>query len=217
MAVVIAPVVRVAPVARVVNVQVVVRPADRERGGHAPEVTGTKAVADRVRVVVHRVGIRVIVVNAARLVDKDLGRLVVGHIDDFLVDRHDLEHALIVIADFLVVVGLQVAGRIGAIAETLDGGDDVVLLAEHSFAETPGPVDLFVHHADDVRIIEQGNDRVVPRLVGFQRTVGFQLFQESRGLDDLQRIGRCRQHDGEQIIGIKGYRTDEFLQFGSIE
>lgn len=69
--VVIAVIVRVAViwmsvVAVVIHMQVIRRPANGERGGHAPEETGVKWITGGVRVVIDGVRARVVVINRLR-------------------------------------------------------------------------------------------------------------------------------------------------------
>ena len=102
-------IVRMPVKAVVVRVQVMRIPADGIRSGYAPEVAVMKVVVERivrrVRIVVHRVWLRIIVVNRLRLIDDDLLRLVVGHVYDVFLNRCNLNSAFLV-RDELVVVTL---------------------------------------------------------------------------------------------------------------
>jgi len=60
-------------------------PADRESRRHAPEITGPKAVVDRIRIVIDRVGVGIIVINPTRLINNHFLRLIIRNVDDFLV------------------------------------------------------------------------------------------------------------------------------------
>lgn len=116
-AVVIAAVVRVTPVARVINVQVMIRPADRVGRRYAPEVSGVKVMANRIRVVVHRISMRIVIINASsRLIDDDFFRLVIRNVNDLVIDRIDSD-AAILIGNRLTFIRFQVTGGIGAIAK----------------------------------------------------------------------------------------------------
>ena len=75
-------------------------------------------MAVRIRVVIDRVRLWIVVINASRLIDDHLFGLVIGHVNDFIVNRINLDDA-IVIGDGLVLVGFQVAGGVCAIATRL--------------------------------------------------------------------------------------------------
>jgi hypothetical protein len=79
-----------------VDVQVVIRPADRKGRRYAPKIVGMKTIAGRVRIVVDRIRIWVVVIDRTRLINHDLGRFVIRHINDFLADRYDLDDTLII-------------------------------------------------------------------------------------------------------------------------
>ncbi len=155
MPVVMMAVVRMSPIARVMYLQVMVRPADVKGGRDAPEVSGGKGMAIRIRVVVERVRVRIVEINTpAWLIDDYFFRLVVRHVDDLFIDRINRD-AAIVIGDRLIFVSLQVAGGICAVAKRLNGRNDISLLTNDGFAEAPGPVDILVHHADHLGIVQQ--------------------------------------------------------------
>ena len=44
----------------------------------------------------------------------------------------------------LVLITLEVAGRVGQIAECLDSRNNVCLLSDHGFAKTKCPIQIFV-------------------------------------------------------------------------
>jgi hypothetical protein len=89
-------VVRMTPVARVVDVQVVIRPTDRICRRYTPEIVGAKMVARWVGVVITRIRAWVVVVHGARLLNDNLSRLIVRNINNLLADGHDLNDAFIV-------------------------------------------------------------------------------------------------------------------------
>jgi hypothetical protein len=209
--VILASVIRMTPVTVVIHMQVVGQPADREGCRHAPEVTGVKRVTIRVGVVINRIGMRIIVVYGPWLVNNDAIRLVIGNVNNLLVRRRNLDHAIL-IADGLTIVSLQVAGCIGHVTESLDGGNDVRLLSNDSFSEPPGPVDILVQEFDDFRVVEECGDGFIPFLVGLQRGIGLEPFEETRRLHDLQRIGRCRQDDRQQVVGIECNRANDIQE-----
>ena len=103
-------IVRMAVVIRVVQIQVMRRPADRIGGGDSPEETGVKMVTGRVRVVIDRVGPWIIVIHRVGLINDDLLRFVIRNVNHFRVDRRDFDRAVSA-ADDLVFICLQVAGQ----------------------------------------------------------------------------------------------------------
>lgn len=210
MAVVATTVVGMSPVARVMNVQVVAVPPNREGGGDAPEIPGRESVAGRVRVVINRVGARVIVVGRTTLIDDDLSRLIVGNVDNFFVDRLNLDCAVFH-ADCLVVVSLQIPGSISAISELFDSGDKLVLLCDNSLTEAPGPVYFLIHHLDDLGVVQQGGDRLVPGVIRLQRGIGLEFLQKPGCLDNFQRIGGGGQDNCEQVVWIQCDRANKIL------
>ena len=186
-----APVIRVPPEAVMEHVQVIGRPPDGEGSRYAPEVIVVKVVTVRVRVVVHGVRAWMIVIHRSWLHDDDTLRFVVGHIDNLFAGRCDFDHTVIV-PDDLAIVGLQVAGRVGAVAKCLDGGDHLCLLAHDSFAESPRPVEVVVHECNDLRVVQQRRDRIVPVVARLQTVVSLEIFEETRGLHDLEGIRGSR-------------------------
>jgi hypothetical protein len=106
----------------------------------------------RIWVVINRVWSRVIVVNRARLIHDNALGFIVRHVNDIFFNRCDLNNAIF-LHNGLVAVTLEVSSRIGAIAETLDRGDDGRLLSYHRLSKTPGPVEIVGHHLDNFRIV----------------------------------------------------------------
>ena len=210
-AVVMMTVIRVAPVTCMMYTQMIAGPANTERCRHAPEVAGRKRMTVRIRVVINRVRLCVVVVYGTRLLNDHYLWLVVGHINNVVLDRYDLDD-VIIFADGLILIGFQIAGNISPVAKYLDCRNDTFLLADDGLAKPPGPVDIVIQQCDDFRIIDQRDHRLVPVLIRFERAVDFVRLQKSRSLHDLQRIGGRRQYDGQQVIGIQGNGTDQRLQ-----
>jgi hypothetical protein len=207
MAVIRMPVIAVMP-----GVQVMRVPANGECGRNTPEVVIGKRIPGRIRVVVNGIRTRVIVVDRSWLIDNDTLRLVVRDVDHILLNRSYLDRAVF-LGDRLEIVALEIACRICAVTKCLDRGDDIGLLGNDGLSETPGPVEVLTHHFDDLWIIRECDDRVIPVFIRLQRRVFFEVFQESRSLHDLQGIGRCRQDNCQQVIRVQGDRTDQFLEF----
>ena len=150
-------------------------------------------------------------VDRSRLVVDDAFRFVVRHVDHVVLDRRDFD-AAIVTCDRLPRVAFQVSGRVCAVAKALDRTDDVGLLCNDGLAETPRPVEIFIQQSHDLRVVQQRDHRVVPAVVGLQRRVFLQLFEEALRLDQLQGIRGCGQDDRKQVVGVQRDRADELLQ-----
>lgn len=194
-----------------VQMQMMRVPSDREIRGHAPEETRRPEVTRGVGVVVERIGDRVVTVNRPRLVDDNLGRLIDRDIDDLGVGRPDLDDVA-VIGNDLPVVGAEIAGEQSAAPEVLRRSEHGRLVGQHGFAERPGPVDIVVHQAQDLGVVEQRDDRFVPGLVGLERRILLEIVEEAGGPNDVERESRCRQNDPEQVIGIERDRRDELFE-----
>ena len=84
-------------------------------------------------------------------------------------------------------------------------------MIDESVPQVAGPLDVIVHLVDDIRNSGDGFDIVVPGLgIEFGDVIG--VFHESRRLNDLQRIGGCRQQSGQEWIWKKSDRADQFIQ-----
>jgi hypothetical protein len=211
MIMVVVPEIRVAIITMVIHMKVVAIPAEVVNAGDTPEKRAEKGVSDGVRVVIHRICPRVIVVNRLNLVHDNLLRLVVGHVNNIVINRIDFDNA-VVVTDNLVFIRFQVARSIGAVAKAFDGGNRVRLLVYKCLAQLPGPVQILIEEPNDLGIIEQGNDRIVPLAVGLQSGICIQLVEEARRLDDLQRIAGGWQDDSQKVIGIQRDRPHEFIK-----
>ena len=144
-------------------------------------------VAGRIRVVVHRVGAWVVGVDRLWLIDDHALGLVIRNVNDVIAYRLYFDDPLIV-RNSLVFVCLEVARGIGTVTKRLYRCDQVILLRDHRFAKFPGPVKIVIHQLDDLRVVEQGNDRLIPFIVGLQRWIVFKLFQKTGRLDNLEGI-----------------------------
>lgn len=78
---------------------------------------------------------------------------VVRNIDNILGNGRDFDDAFIA-RDVLIRVTFQVAGRVGAVPESLDCSYNVTLLGNDCLAKAPGPVNVFVEKIDDLRVVE---------------------------------------------------------------
>ena len=149
-----------------------------------------------------------------RPVDDD--RVVVRHVDDLgrgLADGDDLALA----RDAHLLARAEVAGRLGAPAQTLHRVHDVGLLREESLAQPLRPVELLVHHGEDLRERRQRLDAGVPvhaldrpyRVLTLQAGVGA---RPAGRLHHLQRVGGRHQDLRQQRIGIERYRRQHLVE-----
>ena len=77
-------------VAMVINVQMMMVPADRKSRCHTPKEIVVKAVVLRIRVVVNGVGPWIVVVHRLRLVNDNALRLIIRHVNDVFLDWRNL-------------------------------------------------------------------------------------------------------------------------------
>lgn len=213
MIVIMMPVVRVTPVAVVINVQVISRPANGERRRNTPEKARSEGITGGVGIVIKWIRLRVIVIDGLRLINNNAFGFVIRNVDYFLVRRLDFNDAVLV-ADGLVFITLQISGRVSSVTKCLNGCNHVRLLCNNGLAQSPGPVDVFVHEFNDFRIIQECRNGIVPVPIGLQGWVGFKPLEKTCRLHDLQWIGRRRQNDREEVVRIKCDRADEILEVG---
>ena len=185
-------------------------PRRADRG--APDDPGRQGGPRRVRVVISRIGGRVVAVHRRRAVDHNRGWVVLRHVDHLRIGRLDDDDLLLGL-HHLLVVGLQVARRLRLAAKDLDRLDHGALVGDDGFAERAGPVEIVAHLLHDIGVVEQRLDRVVPLFVDRQLRVGLALVQITISLHDLQRAGRGRQDDRDQVVRIERDRPDELLEF----
>ena len=112
----------------------------------------------------------------------------------------------------LLVVGLEVARRLRLAAEDLDGIEHRALVGDDRFAQRARPVEVGAHRLHDVGVVQQRLDRVVPLVVDGELGIGLALVEEAVRLHQLQRIGRGRQDDRDQIVRIERDRADERVE-----
>ena len=136
-----------------IYVQVIRRPANRKCRRHAPEKPISKVVIVGVRVVVEWVGTWVVVINRMLRIDNNSLRFVIGYVDDFFINRFNLDDVAIFCYG-LVLITLEIADGICLVAEGFNGSDNRGLLRNDGLAKFPGPVDIVIHHFDYFRIIE---------------------------------------------------------------
>jgi len=151
------PIVRMAMIAVVIDVQAVRVPTDRECRRNTPEKTIVKRIPCRIRIVVNRVWPGVVVINRTWLIHDDTFGFIVRNVDDVFLDWRDLNYAIF-LRNGLVVVALQISSGICAVTEPFDCSDNCRLLSDHGLTKTPGPVKIVSHHLDDFGIVAQRYD-----------------------------------------------------------
>ena len=155
-------------------------------------------------------------INRPALINDDFARLVIRDVDDFGIRGADFDRA-VRFGDDLAVVGAKITGRECAAAERLGGREHGGLVRQHGFAEFPGPIEVLVHHLDDLGIVQQRDDRVVPGFVGLEIRVFLEVFEEARRTDDVERERRGRQDDAEHVVRVECHRCDEVLEQSRVE
>jgi hypothetical protein len=135
--------------------------------------------------------------------------LIHRNVDGFRARRLD-DDGLLLDDDTLLVGGLQVTGLLGLAPQPLDCIEHGRLLVRHRIAELLHPLQVPVHHHDDLREWHERFDARVPALLfqRFDQLVPFQLLvvvtlKPTRRSDDLKRVGRCHQYLGQQLVRIE--------------
>ena len=144
-------------------------------------------------------------------------RIVLGNVDDLRGGRRDLDVAL-VLDDFLLRSGLEVAGLLGAIAHDLDGLHYVLRLVVVGVAEVGGPLQVLRHLVEDLGEGGEGFDAGVP--AGLRIGAGGDLLRRRATLHveplvgggDLRRIGGSREDHGDEIVRVEGDGGDHLLE-----
>ena len=90
-------------------------------------------------------------------------RIIGGNVDDLRVRRSHVDVALIV-RDLFLRGGLEIAGRLGALAHGLDRAEDVLRLVVVRVAELGGPGKVTVQVGEDLRERGEGLHTGVPWL-----------------------------------------------------
>jgi hypothetical protein len=131
-----------------------------------------------------------------------------------------LDHDRLVLLhdDLLLLVALEVAGLRGLRTQALRRRQDAFFVGEHRVAELLRPLELLVHHLEDLRERGQGLHRRIPVLLpgGLHHRVALELvpvrLDEARRLDDVERVGRRHQRLHEELVGIQRDRRDEAVE-----
>ena len=143
--------------------------------------------------------------------------IVGGHVDGLWLGRLN-DDDLRLAAHDLLLVGLQIAGVLGEVAQALDRSHDVPLLAEKGVTELLCPVELLVHHFEDIGEGDQRHHADVPafvpdlldRFVPAEFRIGL---GPPRCLYHLERIGRGHQNLRQETVGVEGDRCQNGIEF----
>jgi len=129
------------------------------------------------------------VVYGVALVNRHTRRFIVGHIDYLRVGGSDLDDTLIIECDRLMLIALEIPCDASPLPKTTDRCKHLTFLGDYCAAQLPCPVEVFVQQRDNLRIIQQCYDGLVPILIGFQVRIRLSCLQKARSLNDLQGIG----------------------------
>lgn len=205
------PVVRVADVTVMMRIQSVGQPTENISGRHAPEESGSEPIVGRVGIVIDRARERVVIVRRRTLINDDPLGLIVRNVNDLRLRPLDFNYT-VVAADDLVIVAFEIPRRVSTLAKFLDRVHNFRLLIHDRFTERPGPIEIFIQVVNDLRIVQQCDDRIIPVFVRLEVRILFVVFEKSLRLHELKRIGRGRQNDRQKIVRIQRHRTDEFFE-----
>ena len=100
----------------VVDVQVVIPPADGECGGYTPEKIGSEVMIRCIGIIVNRIRGGIVVIDRLALVNNNFLWHVVRHIDDRFTGLGDY-NAIVAAGNFLKRVRFQIASGIGELAK----------------------------------------------------------------------------------------------------
>jgi hypothetical protein len=151
-----------------------------------------------------------------------------NNVDNRWICRHDLDDFLGYVDDLRNIgllhhnIGyvddhlrrrLEVACLLSLAPKILDGVHQLFWLINERLAEANGPYQVLVHFSDQFRELRDRLDVVVPGLfIHFWNIVG--VLNESRGLNDFERIGGRRQNHGDERIRMERDGLSQFLEFG---
>ena len=176
-----------------------------------PDQAGSEGRAGRVGVVINRVRRWVIAIARVAARNHDRRGVVLRYVDDFRVGLHHLDH-LFFNNDRLLVVGFEIADGLYLSAEALNCLDNPVLISHHGFAEIGCPVDFGTHLLDDIGVVEQRFDRILPGIIKLQALVGLAFVEEAIGLNDFERVSRCRKNEGDQIVRVQRDGRNQLIE-----
>jgi hypothetical protein len=143
---------------------------------------------------------------------KDHRGFVARHIDEIGLRRHDAdclefrEHLLLRRID-------QHSGGAGTRAQALNRLHHVDRLLDEGFPDLLGPLQVLVHPLQNIRVMREGLDTLVPRAVFDLGTFGAVGAQLASGQDHIRRNGGGRQDQRNQGVRVERDRGEEFLQF----
>ncbi len=143
-------------------------------------------------------------------------RVVTGNIDNFWIDRLDLD--IVTLDNHLLLRGrLEIAGGLGLLPQFLNRIHHIGLLSQESFTHLLRPGRLFSHHGEDLRKRRQRLHAQVPvhRVQGVIERVPFKarvFLQPAVRFHHLIRISCCYEHLCQQRIRIERNRRQHLVQ-----
>ena len=188
----------------------VVGPAHRPRRGRAEEHPRTPGHAGAPGVVVPGVRRRVVADHRQRRGRHHDHRIVPGHVHDLRVGALDRDD-LVLRRHRLLRVGPEIPGGLHLAAEALDGVHHLAGIGRDLLAEADRPLEVRGQHVDHVRRVQQVAHALVPVRIGLEGLVLGEAVEEAIRLHHVEGVGRGREHDREEGIGVEGDRGDEVV------
>lgn len=196
-------------VVEAVQMQITVTPRNLVEGRHAPEQS-VEYPGAWIGVIVERIAPIVEAYDGCRLAYNDCDRVVIGQIDHIGFGRQDLD-AVLAANHLLTFIGLEIARQPRSVPETFDRFQYVVLLSQNRIAERCSPLEIAAQQSQCLRIIQHRHNSRIPIII--QRVSLLRVgIQESLRFDQLQRIGRRRQQDSQNIVWIQSDGSDQVIE-----
>lgn len=137
-------------------------------------------------------------------------RVVIRHIDDIWLARHDTDR--IGFGHDLLLRGIdQSAGGARGGAQTLHGFHHFRGLIKEDFAKLFGPRQILIHPFYDVRIMSEGFYRIVPGLI-LQARRPFAVRQITGRENDIGGLRGRRKNQRNQGVRIKGDGPEKLIE-----
>ena len=188
----------------------VVGPAHRPRRRRAEEHPRTPGHAGAPGVVVPGVGRRVVAHHRQRRGRHHDHRIVLGHVHDLRVGALDRDD-FVLRRHRLLRVGHEIPGGLHLAAEALDGVHHLAGIGRDLLAEADRPLEVRGQHVDHVRRVQQVAHALVPGRIGLEGLVLGEAVEEAIRLHHVEGVGRGREHDRQEGIGVEGDRGDELV------
>jgi hypothetical protein len=136
-----------------------------------------------------------------------------------------LDYDGLLLDDHALLFGrLETAGLLGLAPQPLDRIEHGRLLVRYRITELLHPVQVLVQHRNDLRERHQRFDARVPAFLfqSFDQFTALQLLvavilKPTRHRDDLQRVGRCHQYLGQQLVRVERDWSEHRVKLLDIE